>query len=209
MYQGSNYNFRLIHHRIQKTGIAWNGISPSDEESVYEPLIVLTSSIPRRKTQLSFSTMIIPITKIRAIPTLYFATTQGPTLSTTSPYTTPRARATHEYRTGWKLREYGLVATGDKSEVGSPIRQKYLDNHFFGGIFNFGYAHDALRLSGGLSANHYPATTLEISSTWPTQQSSTPQGRSTIATTLHVPMRLSTPVGRREDLSTHLMPMPT
>lgn len=156
MYQGSNYNFRLIHHRgIQKTGIAWNGISPSDEEAYGRTFNSAGLINPTEKDPAKFQyhdntdnydqshTYAI----FRHYPRPHFK------YDITLHYTKGKG-FTHEYRTGRKLREYGLVATDDKSE-GSLIRQKYLDNHFFGGIFNFGYAHDALRLSGGLSANHY------------------------------------------------------
>lgn len=155
MYKGDNYNFRLIHHRgIQKTGIAWKGISKDDEEKYGRRFNSVGLMNPDEKdpTKLKYHDnndnydqshtyaiwrLFIPQSSFKYEMTLHYTRGKG---------------YTHEYRTRRKLREYGLGNTKDKVSL---IREKYLDNHFFGGNFNFGYTLDHIRLSGGLSANHY------------------------------------------------------
>ena len=78
---------------------------------------------------------------------------------------------TDEYRTGRKLKEYGLKEFILRDENGAAIlgkdgkeqkvkkitllRTKYLDNDFAGGIATLDYKSDRLELTAGLSANHY------------------------------------------------------
>lgn len=155
-YQGDDYTFRLIHHRgIQKTGIAWNGLSEGDEKLFGRTFnsagwINVDEKDPakhqfhdnndnydQRHTYAIFRHYPLPDFKYDI--TLHYTRGQG---------------FTHEYRTGRRLREYGLAPASDKSKT-ALIREKYLDNHFLGGIANFGYSRERLRLSGGFSANYY------------------------------------------------------
>ena len=78
---------------------------------------------------------------------------------------------TDEYRTGRKLKDYGLkefilrdengVAILDKNGKEQKVkkitllRTKYLDNDFAGGIATLDYKSNRLELTAGLSANHY------------------------------------------------------
>ena len=156
MYQGNYYSFRLIHHRgIQKTGIAWNGLEPDQEKDFGRRFNSAGWMNPDEKDASKHQfydnndnydqqhTYAIfrhyPLPNLKYDLTLHYTRGKG---------------FTHEYRTGRKLREYGLLPASDKSK-GTLIREKYLDNHFFGGIFNIGYSQDHLRLSGGLAANRY------------------------------------------------------
>ena len=82
---------------------------------------------------------------------------------------------TDEYRTGRKLKEYGLKEFILRDENGAAIlgkddkeqkvkkitllRTKYLDNDFAGGIATLDYKSDRLELTAGLSANTIRATT--------------------------------------------------
>lgn len=155
-YEAERFDFRLIHHRgIQKTGIAWNGIEPWQEESFGRKFNSAgwinpdeedatkhqfhdnTDNYDQSHTYAIFRRF--PQDNFKYEVTLHYTRGKG---------------YTHEYRTGRKYREYGLVPATDKRK-NALIREKYLDNHFFGGNANFGYTFNRARLSAGISANHY------------------------------------------------------
>ncbi|MBR8731487.1 Vitamin B12 transporter BtuB [Porphyromonas levii] len=155
-YEADKYDFRLIHHRgIQQTGIAWNGLEPQQEEKYgrrFNPAgWINTDEADPAKHQFHNNTdnydqshtyaifRRFPQDNFKYEVTLHYTRGKG---------------FTHEYRTGRKYREYGLVPATDKRK-NTLIREKYLDNHFFGGNANFGYTFSRARLSAGLSANHY------------------------------------------------------
>lgn len=155
-YEAERWDFRLIHHRgIQQTGIAWNGLEPWQEESFGRKFNSAgwinpeeedatkhrfhnnTDNYDQSHTYAIFRRF--PQDNFKYEVTLHYTRGFG---------------YTHEYRTGRRYREYGLVPTTDKRKD-ALIREKYLDNHFFGGNANLGYTLDRARLSAGFSANHY------------------------------------------------------
>lgn len=156
-YGGDNYSLQLIHHLgDQKTQISWNGLSPEEEakygrrfnsaglmnEKEKDPTKQLfypdqTDNYKQGHSYLIFKHQ--PSDLFSYDVTLHYTRGEG---------------FTREYRTGRKYREYYLVPMSDKTK-GSLIREKYLDNHFLGGIVNGLWHLDALRINAGLSGNHY------------------------------------------------------
>jgi iron complex outermembrane receptor protein len=63
-----------------------------------------------------------------------------------------------EYKQRRSLEEYGLkrfVSEGETIKKSDLVRQKHLDNDFFGGVFSLDYSHDRLKASVGGGANRY------------------------------------------------------
>lgn len=156
-YGGDNYSLRLIHHLgDQHTQISWNGLSP-DEEKAYgrtynsaglmnddetDPAKMLfypdqTDNYKQGHSYLIFNHH--PSDNLSYNVTLHYTRGKG---------------FTREYRTGRAFREYYLVPMSDDKE-GSLIREKYLDNHFLGGIVNLTRTFDRGHLTAGISGSHY------------------------------------------------------
>ncbi|MDR0413210.1 MAG: TonB-dependent receptor [Dysgonamonadaceae bacterium] len=60
-----------------------------------------------------------------------------------------------EYKKRARLMEYGLHPDGNPSERSDLVRQKYLDNDFYGGIFSLDYTENKWTVSLGGGANQY------------------------------------------------------
>ncbi len=148
----------IIHNSgTQKTGIAWNGLSDYEKsiygrrynsaghinpsESEANPFLAKyydnTDNYQQSHTYAIFKHILSP--EWRYGVTLHYTKGYG---------------YTNEYRTGRRLREYGLAPMDVKTKT-SLIRNKYLDNHFYGAIAHLEYAKEALRLTAGLSANRF------------------------------------------------------
>ncbi|MEN8138220.1 MAG: TonB-dependent receptor [Bacteroidota bacterium] len=62
------------------------------------------------------------------------------------------------YEDGEDLDEYGIIVTdeaGNKIEKSALVRQKWLDNHFYGGVFNFTYNKESTNIVIGGGLNKY------------------------------------------------------
>jgi iron complex outermembrane receptor protein len=57
-----------------------------------------------------------------------------------------------EYKIGRTLEEYGLTADVEKDDL---VRQKWLDNDFYGGVFSFDYTRGSWNISLGGGVNQY------------------------------------------------------
>ncbi|MDO5036619.1 MAG: TonB-dependent receptor [Porphyromonas sp.] len=155
-YLGDNYSLQLIHNSgKQQTGIAWNGITEAEEKAYGRTFNSAGLMNPGETDPAKFEyfdnndnydqshTYAIfrhyPSADFQYEMTLHYTRGEG---------------FTREYRTGRSYREYGLVSASDKTK-GALIREKYLDNHFFGGIANLSWTRENSRISGGFSLNRY------------------------------------------------------
>lgn len=142
----------------ERTGIAWNGISPSDID----------------KYGRRFNSAGLMYRDANGTPHYYRNTdnysqrhyqlifTHGFSSSLTMNITGHLTRGighTDEYRTGRKLLEYNLKnytdANGKEVKKTSLIREKYLDNYFYGAIGNLNWQTKGFKLNLGLSGNRY------------------------------------------------------
>lgn len=155
-YEGSNYHFQLIHNGgDQKTGIAWNGLSKEEEEkygrrynsagvmnpgAASEDLKYYHNSDNYKQSHSYAIWKHFPSDRFQYAVTLHYTRGKG---------------FTEEYRTGRKLKEYGLKSNIPGEKKTALIREKYLDNHFYGGNFNLLYKFDQTRIQAGGSLNHY------------------------------------------------------
>lgn len=155
----------------QRTGIAWNGLSP-EEEAVYGRRYNSAGHMNPGSTpqdaRYRYNTDNYEQYHYQAQLTQRLS--EGLILNLTAHYTKGYG-FTDEYRTGRKLKDYGLKEFILHDESGAAIldkdgkeqkvkkitllRTKYLDNDFAGGIATLDYKSDRLELTAGLSANHY------------------------------------------------------
>ena len=171
-YFGENTILKLLSFGgKQRTGIAWNGLSP-EEEAVYGRRYNSAGHMNPGSTpqdaRYRYSTDNYEQYHYQAQLTQRLS--EGLILNLTAHYTKGYG-FTDEYRTGRKLKDYGLKEFILRDENGAAIldkdgkeqkvkkitllRTKYLDNDFAGGIATLDYKSDRLELTAGLSANHY------------------------------------------------------
>lgn len=153
---GEKHSFQLIHHRgVQETGIAWNGITeqeirdfgrtfnstgwmnPGEKEQKKHCFYQNNDNYDQSHTYAIWRHF--PKETFQYELTLHYTKGEG---------------YTHEYRTKRKYKEFGLVPS-DNNLRGDLVREKYLDNHFIGGIANFGWRVGSVHMSGGAALNHY------------------------------------------------------
>ncbi len=171
-YFGENTILKLLAFGgKQRTGIAWNGLSPEDEAKYgrrYNSAGHINPGSSLQDARYRYNTDNYEQSHYQAQLTQRLS--EGLILNLTAHYTKGYG-FTDEYRTGRKLKEYGLkefilrdadgVAlldeAGNKQKIKkiSLLRTKYLDNDFAGGIATLDYKSDKLELTAGLSGNHY------------------------------------------------------
>ena len=170
-YFGENTILKLLSFGgKQRTGIAWNGLSP-EEEAVYGRRYNSAGHMNPGSTpqdaRYRYNTDNYEQYHYQAQLTQRLS--EGLILNLTAHYTKGYG-FTDEYRTGRKLKDYGLKEFILRDENGAAIldkngkeqkvkkitllRTKYLDNDFAGGIATLDYKSDRLELTAGLSANH-------------------------------------------------------
>lgn len=171
-YFGENTILKLLSFGgKQRTGIAWNGLSP-EEEAVYGRRYNSAGHMNPGSTpqdaRYRYNTDNYEQYHYQAQLTQRLS--EGLILNLTAHYTKGYG-FTDEYRTGRKLKDYDLKEFILRDENGAAIlnkdgkeqkvkkitllRTKYLDNDFAGGIATLDYKSDHLELTAGLSANHY------------------------------------------------------
>lgn len=171
-YFGENTILKLLSFGgKQRTGISWNGLSP-EEEAVYGRRYNSAGHMNPGSTpqdaRYRYNTDNYEQYHYQAQLTQRLS--EGLILNLTAHYTKGYG-FTDEYRTGRKLKDYGLKEFILRDENGAAIldkngkeqkvkkitllRTKYLDNDFAGGIATLDYKSDRLELTAGLSANHY------------------------------------------------------
>ena len=171
-YFGENTILKLLSFGgKQRTGIAWNGLSP-EEEAVYGRRYNSAGHMNPGSTpqdaRYRYNTDNYEQYHYQAQLTQRLS--EGLILNLTAHYTKGYG-FTDEYRTGRKLKDYGLKEFILRDENGAAIldkdgkeqkvkkitllRTKYLDNDFAGGIATLDYKSNRLELTAGLSANHY------------------------------------------------------
>lgn len=156
-YGGDNYSLQLIHHLgDQQTQVAWNGISPENMEKLGRTYNSAGLMNPDEKD----------VAKQKFYPDQNDNYKQGHTYLIFKHHPSDRFSYdvtlhytrgfgyTREFRTGRKYKEYYLIQPGEDNKV-SLIREKYLDNHFLGGIVNGLWTLDKGRINAGLSVNRY------------------------------------------------------
>ncbi len=155
-YGGENYSLRLIHHLgDQKTGISWNGITPKDI-SKYGRTFNSAGLINPNDDPKDFRYYDDQTDNYRQGHT-YAIFQHAPTDNLTYELTlhhTGGKGFTREYRTERKMGEYGLAPATDKTKI-SLIREKYLDNNFYGVVGNLIWKQNWGHLSAGLAINNY------------------------------------------------------
>lgn len=150
-HQGETHTFQLIYNGgEQQTGIAWNGLTAKQEKQYgrrYNSAGVISEGVYYKNNTDNYKqghTYAIwkhyPSEQFQYEVTLHYTRGKG---------------FTEDYRTGRKLKEYGLTTSTPDTKKTDLVRQKHLDNHFFGGILNLLYKWDTFRLSGGASLNQY------------------------------------------------------
>lgn len=171
-YFGENTILKLLSFGgKQRTGIAWNGLSPKEEAVYgrrYNSAGHMNPGSAPQDARYRYNTDNYEQYHYQAQLTQRLS--EGLILNLTAHYTKGYG-FTDEYRTGRKLKEYGLKEFILRDESGAAIldkdgkeqkvkkitllRTKYLDNDFAGGIATLDYKSDRLELTAGLSANHY------------------------------------------------------
>ena len=171
-YFGENTILKLLSFGgKQRTGIAWNGLSP-EEEAVYGRRYNSAGHMNPGSTpqDARYRYNMDNYEQYHYQAQLTQRLSESLILNLTAHYTKGYG-FTDEYRTGRKLKEYGLKEFILRDENGAAIlgkdgkeqkvkkitllRTKYLDNDFAGGIATLDYKSDRLELTAGLSANHY------------------------------------------------------
>lgn len=142
----------------ERTGIAWNGISTKEEEQfgrTYNSAgYKYTDADGRRHyhdntdnylqlhNHLVVSHRFSPVLSLNA--TLHYTRGYG---------------YTHEYRTGRTLVKFGLQPyldqNGKKVKKTSLLREKYLDNHFYGMVSSLSWTPERWQIHLGVSGNEY------------------------------------------------------
>lgn len=142
----------------EHTGIAWNGLSPADEEKYGRTYNSAGDKLVGGKKGFAYEHNTDNYRQIHNH--LIFTQRISPELSLniTGHYTSGFGY-TDEYRTGRKLRDYGLKsfrnAQGEEVKKVALQRKKYLDNSFGGLIANLHITLPKLQLTAGLSGNYY------------------------------------------------------
>lgn len=144
---------------VEKTGIAWNGISKEQEEKfgrTYNPAGHVNPKAPANQAYYYPNTDNYNQKHYQLI--LTHRPSESLSLNLTGHYTEGFGY-TDEYRTGRKLVEYGLNkfkdANGKTVSKTSLIRRKYLDNDFYGIITSANWKQGAWDVNVGLSGNYY------------------------------------------------------
>ena len=171
-YFGENTILKLLSFGgKQRTGIAWNGLSPEGEAVYgrrYNSAGHMNPGSTPQDARYRYNTDNYEQYHYQAQLTQRLS--EGLILNLTAHYTKGYG-FTDEYRTGRKLKDYGLKEFILRDENGAAIldkngkeqkvkkitllRTKYLDNDFAGGIATLDYKSNRLELTAGLSANHY------------------------------------------------------
>ena len=155
----------------QRTGIAWNGLEPWQEAlygRTYNSAGHINPGSSKSDARYRYNTDNYEQNHYQAQLTHYL--TSGWVLNLTGHYTQGYG-FTDEYRTGRKLKEYGLKHFILRDADGNPIldkngkeqtikkisllRTKYLDNDFYGGIASAEYKANGFEFTTGLAGNHY------------------------------------------------------
>lgn len=157
-HRGESTSLDIIHnYGEQQTGIGWRGLSDENREifgrrfneaglinpseASKDPSVAKyhynTDNYNQGHTYLIFKQDLMPGLKYGA--TLHYTKGDG---------------YAHEYRTGRKFKDYGLPAVDGKKRT-SLIRNKHLDNDFYGAIINLDYNRNGLHLSAGVAGNGY------------------------------------------------------
>ncbi len=171
-YFGENTILKLLSFGgKQRTGIAWNGLSATEEATYgrrYNSAGHMNPKSTPADARYRYNTDNYEQNHLQAQLTQRLS--EGLVLNLTAHYTQGYG-FTDEYRTGRKLKEYGLKEFILRGADGQAIldkdgkeqkvkkitllRTKYLDNDFYGGIATLEYKAHRLELTTGLSANHY------------------------------------------------------
>lgn len=156
-YGGEDYSIQLVHHLgDQKTGISWNGTSPKNIEKYGRRFNDAGLMNPDAKDPKDFKYYDDQTDNYRQGHT-YAIFRHQPTTDLSYEVTlhhTGGLGFTREYRTDRKMGEYRLAPASDKTKI-ALIREKYLDNNFYGGVGNLMWRQDWGHLSAGIAANHY------------------------------------------------------
>lgn len=160
-YYGDNSVYRLIHFGgSEKTGIAWNGISKEQWDKLGPRYNNAGIMPPFEGASKDASNFYPSADNYKQHHTHFIATNHwSRTLKTqlTLHYTRGKGYI-NEYRTKRKLVEFGLPtfeSNGEKVKRRDLIREKWLDNHFYGAIFNMESKSSSNTTSIGMAANHY------------------------------------------------------
>ncbi|MDO4789660.1 MAG: TonB-dependent receptor [Porphyromonas sp.] len=160
-YYGDNSVYRLIHFGgSEKTGIAWNGISKKQWDKFGPTYNNAGIMPPFEGASKDASTFYPSADNYKQHHTHFIATNHwkdGLKTQLTFHYTRGKGFI-NEYRTGRKLVQFGLPNFKINDETIKKrdlIREKWLDNHFFGGIFNLEAKDSKNTLSVGVAGNHY------------------------------------------------------
>ncbi len=142
----------------EKTGIAWNGISPEEEMlygKTFNPAGLI--SMDKKTKQGKYHHNTDNYRQIHNQLVVSHKFDNGVSLNFTGHYTNGYGY-TDEYKHA-KLKKYGLSAytdaQGNKVKKSDLIRRKYLDNNFYGGILTSSWKNAKWQINFGLSANHY------------------------------------------------------
>lgn len=157
-HRGESTSLDIIHnYGEQQTGIGWRGLSDENREifgrrfneaglinpseAKKDPSVAKyhynTDNYNQGHTYLIFKQDLMPGLKYGA--TLHYTKGDG---------------YAHEYRTGRKFKDYDLPTVDGKKRT-SLIRNKHLDNDFYGAIINLDYNRNGLHLSAGVAGNSY------------------------------------------------------
>lgn len=140
------------------TGIAWNGISPEQEQTLGRRYNSAGDMMIDGKAGVRYYHNTDNYNQGHNHLILTQRLSPSLNLNLTGHYTKGFGY-THEYRTGQKLVKYALkpYTTSDGSTVSrtSLIRRKYLDNDFVGLIGNLNWKPEGWDITLGISGNHY------------------------------------------------------
>lgn len=158
-YYTDNGIYRLINFGgRQKTGIAWNGISQQQWDELgptYNTAGIIPPFDGKAETYYP-STDNYDQNHTHLMATNMWG--NGFKTQLTLHYTRGKG-FTDEYRVRRKLKEYGLPtyvdANGEKVKRRELVREKWLDNNFYGGVFTLEKKADNYRLTAGLAGNYY------------------------------------------------------
>lgn len=154
---GDNYSIQLIHNLgDQHTQVAWTGANQSMIDSYgrrYNPDGLMNKGEKELSKQLFYSDQTDNYRQSHTYAILKHQPTDNFSYDVTLHYTRGKG-FTREYKNERKLREYFVVPMSNKTKA-DLVREKYLDNHFAGGIFNAMWTGEKGRINFGLSGNHY------------------------------------------------------
>lgn len=142
----------------ERTGIAWNGISTSDEEKLGRTYNSAGDMLVDGKKGIAYRHNTDNYQQIHNHLILTHRISPELSLNITGHYTSGYG-FTDEYRTGRKLKAFGLEnfkdASGKTVKKVALQRKKYLDNGFGGLIANLHISLPKLQLTTGISGNYY------------------------------------------------------